>query len=257
MTPDVDPPAVPVTTLSSSAPPAGPPAPTEARELAAWNRALNRTHAMGPWRMQSGWVVRAIEARRRHLVADAVRRLAPRRVVDVGCEDGWIAEAYVDAVDDLLLLDLDPTTLETSALAQRPNVRIAVADATSASSLDAVLGRARADVILLSALLEHVPDPRGALAALRPFLAPSGHLVIYLPADRPILAAKQILRHTRTGRLVRGLSLESAPGHLHVFTRARVRRLLRDFGRIERLVFDPLVLGYLAVLRVEGDANVR
>lgn len=225
------------------------PAPSGAPELAARTRALNRTHAMGPWRARSGWVVRSIEARRRGLVAGAVRRLAPRRVVDVGCEDGWIAEAYVDAVDGLVLLDLDPTTLQTTQLAKRPHVEIAVADATSPRSLTAALEPGAADVIVLSALLEHVPDPGATLAALRPFLATSGRFVVYLPADRPILAAKQLLRLTGTGRLVRGLSLEKAPGHLHVFTRERVRRLLGEHGAIERLTFDPVVLGYLAVLR--------
>ena len=220
------------------------------RDLASWNRDLNRTHAMAAWRARSGWVVRWIEARRRRLVAEAVGRLAPRVVVDVGCEDGWIAEAYVDGVDDLTLLDLDAGPLEASVLAGRAGVRIAEADATSQASLASVLERASVDVVVLSALLEHLPEPDEALGALRPFLVPGGHFVVYVPADRPILAAKQMLKLTGTGGLVRGLSLDEAPGHLQVFTRARLRRLLAPWGTVERLTFDPAVLGYLAVVRV-------
>ena len=244
MTHDDDPPAVPATTM---------PRPS----LASWNRSLNETHAMAAWRARSGRVVRGIEARRRRLVAEAVRRLAPRRVIDVGCEDGWLAEAYAEAVEDLVLVDLDPATLTGCPLAARPGVRTAVADATSEAELDAVLERGEADVVVLSALLEHLPQPRRALAALRPFLAPGGRFVVYVPADRPILAAKQILGRTGTGGLIRGLSLEPAPGHLHVFSRRALRALLGAVGSIERLTFDPLVLGYLAVVRIDGGPGSR
>lgn len=259
MTPEVDPRAVPVTTFpppSEAASPGSRSAPATG-ELASWNQSLNATHAMAAWRERSGRVVRAIEARRRRLVADAVRHLSPGRVIDVGCEDGWMAEAYVDAVDALTLVDLDPATLQASELRRLPNVDTAVADATSEASLAAVLARGGYDVIVLSALLEHVPHPRGALDALIPFLVPGGHLVIYVPADRPILAAKQILKTTGTGRLIRGLSLEGAPGHLHVFSRKRLRRLLQGAGTVERLTFDPLVLGYLAVVRVGSDRGAH
>ena len=218
-------------------------------DLARWNRELNRTHAMAGMRARAGVVVSGIEARRRRLVADRVRRLKPRTVVDVGCEDGWIAEAYADAAERVLLCDLDPHVLADSAVARRPNVRTVACDALAPAALAAAVGPGGADVIVLSALLEHLPEPARALAALRPVLKPGGRFVIYLPADGPILFAKSLLKRSRLGGFVRGLSLEPAPGHLHCFTRKEVGRLLQPFGEIETLTFDPLCLGYLAVLR--------
>ena len=104
-------------------------------------------------------------------------------------------------------------------------------------------------MVVVSALLEHVPDPDRALAALMPAVAPGGRLVAYVPADGPILAAKRVLRATRLGRLVKGLPLDPAPGHLHRFDRRSFARLLGRHGAVTRICFDPAVLGYLGVVR--------
>ncbi len=215
----------------------------------AWNEALNRTHAMGAWREGAGTLVRAIEDRRKRLVCDAVLRHAPRLVVDVGCEDGWVADGYASQVERLLLVDIDQHVLEACPLADRHNVETVVSDVTAPEALDRALGRVRADVIVLSALLEHLPRPEDALHALTPMLAPGGRFVVYVPADRPILLLKRLLKATRIGALVKGLSLEPAPGHLHVFDRRAFARLLATHGEVESLRFDPVCLGYLAVLR--------
>ena len=47
-------------------------------------------------------------------------------------------------------------------------------------------------------------------SALRHVLRPRGRFVVYLPADGPILLAKAVLRTSRLGGLVRGLSLDPA-----------------------------------------------
>jgi 2-polyprenyl-3-methyl-5-hydroxy-6-metoxy-1,4-benzoquinol methylase len=194
--------------------------------------------------------VRAIEARRRRLVVEAVLAERPRVVVDVGCEDGWIAEAYAPHVERVVLADLDPRVLAAAPV----GCETVVADACRPRALREHLGEARADVIVLSALLEHLPEPAVALDALESVLRPGGAFVVYLPADRAILRAKRVLKATGIGRFVKGLSLEPAPGHLHVFGTRDVRALLEPFGTVERLSFDPLCLGHLAVLRSGGAA---
>lgn len=213
------------------------------------NRDLNRTHAMAGLRERGGRIVRWIEERRRRLVARHVLARRPRTVVDMGCEDGWIAQAYAEGARRVVLADLDGEVLARSALAAHPRVSLLVTDALHPEALARHLGGEGADVIVLSALLEHLPDPALALRRLAPLLAPGGVFVVYVPADRPILALKRVLKATRLGGLVRGLSLEPAPGHVQVFGRASLRRLLAGEGRVLHLTFDPLALGYVAVLR--------
>jgi SAM-dependent methyltransferase len=226
-------------------------------DLAAWNRSLNRTHAMARLRTEGGSVVRAIEARRRAGVATRVLRGRHDDVIDVGSEDGWMVEAWAPRVRRITMVDVDPLSLERVPFADDARVRRVVADVTNEDQLREGLGGVLADVIVLSAILEHVPQPGRVLDALRPYLKADGRFVIFVPADGPILAIKRILRHGRLGGLVRGLSLEPAPGHLHVFGRQNLRRLLTPRGRIEELVFDPAVLGWHAVLRPHADVGAR
>lgn len=221
---------------------------------------VHREHSMAQLRARGGWAVHSIEERRRRWVARAVRRLAPECVVDLGCEDGWMAQAYVEHVGTVWLADRDPELLARSPLVAHPRVKTVVVDAEQPEPLRRALQGRAVDLLVLSALLEHLPQPRRALQGLLPMLAPGGRVLLYLPADRPILALKGILRVSRLGRLVRGLSLEPAPGHLHTFDRGAVARLLTGLGSVEEIAFDPLCLGYRAQLRVglpEADAPWR
>ncbi len=224
------------------------PAPSPARDaLAARNRRLNETHAMAAMRARGGWIVRAIEARRRALVVGRVLRGRHARVLDLGAEDGWVAEGYAGHAERVVLADVDPRVLQTARLGP-PRVARVVADAADAEGLLEAVGAERFDVVVLSALLEHLPRPSEALEAAARVLAPGGRVVVYLPADGPILFLKRVLAVSRLGSLVRGLSLAPAPGHLHRFTRRRVRRLLTSNGRVSGIAFDPVALGWAAVL---------
>lgn len=211
--------------------------------------AMNATHAMAGMRARAGRVVAAVEARRRAWVASRVRRLRPRVVVDVGCEDGWIASAYADRAGTTVLVDLDPAMLARADARGLPRTRCVVGDALG----PACLPDGCADVLVLSAVLEHVAAPERVLLAWRRVLVAGGHVVVMVPADGPILSIKRLLRATGLGRLLPGLSLDPAPGHVVTFRRATLARLLRRFGAVEELGFDPRVLGYVAVLRVGGD----
>jgi SAM-dependent methyltransferase len=228
-------------TRSPSSPPAA----------AARNARWNATHSMAGMRARAGSLVRAIEERRRRLVAEAVLASRPRHVVDVGCEDGWMAEAYAPRVGRTTLVDLDPAMLERARRRAIPRADARVADAEDARALAGL----SADVVLLSAVLEHVERPEAALAAAAGALAPGGRIVAYVPADGPILAAKAFLRALRLGRLLPGLSLEPAPGHVRRYDRRSFARDLARVGRVERLAFDPAVLGYLGVVRPPAEGT--
>lgn len=227
---------------------------------------LNRTHDMAGLRSRGGIVVRSIETRRRELVVARVRRAivlstspsgpgaSPSGVVvDVGCEDGWIAQGYAAHARETILVDVDPIVLERARAASIPRSRTVTADAAARGAVPP----SSADVIVLSAILEHVSDPGAVLAAWAPALRDGGRFVIYVPADRPILTLKRLMRMTRLGFLARGVSLDPAPGHVRTFSRRSLVRLLKAFGVLEEVEFDPAVLGYAATVRVARIAAPR
>jgi len=202
--------------------------------VAAWNRALNRRYAMENLRAHRSRFVRRIEARRRARVARLVGSFD--RALDLGAEDGSLAAAWRGGGRFTLLLDLDPAML-----------RRAGAPSVAADSCRLPLAPASFDVVVLSAILEHVVSPEAAVDEAARVLKPGGRIVAYVPWDAAVVRLKRWARRLRVplGPLHDGL----APGHLRVFDRARLEAL---FGRVASRVsvrLDPLSLGYYVEAR--------
>jgi SAM-dependent methyltransferase len=197
---------------------------------AAWNRALNRRYAMENLRGHPSAIVRWVEARRRARIAALVPPFD--RAVDLGAEDGSLAALWRDCGRLVLLLDLDPAMLRRAA---GPRV------AADACALPLAAGSC--DVVVLSALLEHLVDPVAAIAESARVLRPGGRLVAYVPWDRAVVRLKRWGRRlgvVRLGPLHDG----PAPGHLRAYDGARLRRLFAPVARLVRVRLDPLSLGY-------------
>ena len=98
------------------------------------------------------------------------------RVIDVGAGTAAFAEAWVAVngmPEDLLLVDLSQAMLERgrSMLGRRGvNARI------SAAALGPGMTVEPADEVLAAHLIEHIPDPLGALCDLKALLKPGGRL---------------------------------------------------------------------------------
>ena len=195
-------------------------------EVAAWNRALNRRYAMRNLRAHESRLVRWMEARRQARVAALVRPF--ERALDVGSEDGALAAAWRGKGRFTVLLDLDPAML---GRADAPSL---AADAERIP-----LASGAFDLVVLSAILEHVLDPAAVVAESARILRPGGRLVAYVPWDGAVVVLKRWGRRLglSLGKLHEGL----APGHLRCFDRNSLRALFGPAARIRR---DWFSLGY-------------
>lgn len=111
-----------------------------------------------------------LEARR---VIAATKGLDVRRVIDVGCGDGFhldLMRRYGDPSWQLEGVDLDPRAINAAR-----GRGLTVHEGT-VESLD--LPRASYDVALMIQTIEHVADPPAVLAAIRELLRPGGRLLV-------------------------------------------------------------------------------
>lgn len=163
-----------------------------------------------------------------------------KRVLDVGCSSGYLAEAGNTVVG----IDIDA---EAAREAERWCERVVVGDVETMPLAD--LGRF--DVILCGDVLEHLRDPRAALARLRPL---GDRLVASTPNIANWAIRLSLLggrwRYTERGILDRT--------HTHLFTRSTLREAVESAGwRVEKIDFSVPVPGNSDTLDAVGYAIGR
>jgi SAM-dependent methyltransferase len=134
------------------------------------------------------------------------------RWLDVGCGAGTLMEAVRDRGWAVVGTEVSASAAE-AVRAKGLDVR---AGELSALGLD----DGAFDVVSMVEVVEHVPDPRGLLAQVRPLLRPGGILYVTTPHGRGVSA-----------RLLRtGWSIVAPPEHLQLFSLRGLRAALEAAG---------------------------
>jgi 2-polyprenyl-3-methyl-5-hydroxy-6-metoxy-1,4-benzoquinol methylase len=135
-----------------------------------------------------------------------------RRVLDLGCRDGALTQAYLDG-NEVVGVDADREAL---AEASRLGIETHWADLDQPLDLDAE----SFDVVVAGELLEHLRDPQRLVGEVRRLLRSGGTFVASVPNA-----------YRLKGRLLFlfGRPPENDPTHLQMFSAADVRALLAGF----------------------------
>lgn len=117
--------------------------------------------------------------------------IAGKRVLDVGCGGGLLAEALAHRGAEVLGIDLSPIAID---VATRHAAEQGLGNVSyQLSAIEALTDETRFDVITCLEMLEHVPDPEAILQATVPLLEPGGHLIVSTLNRNPKAFAKAIL----------------------------------------------------------------
>lgn len=141
-----------------------------------------------------------------------LKRCEKARLLDVGCGNGGFLAKARDAGWDVFGCDPDPTAVE---IARSQGLEVRHGEAIVWTDM-----RGRFDVITLSHVLEHVPDPPTTVLQLRDLLRHGGLLYI----DTPNIDA---VGHQLYGKYWQGLDV---PRHLSVLSRSALIELLQKSG---------------------------
>jgi len=123
-------------------------------------------------------------ARRMRVVLEYLDVGAGERVLDCGCGLGWFTHVLRELSDcRLAATDSDVPRLRVARRETRPDVSVAAADILALPYADGFF-----DKVVLSEVLEHVPDDAAALTEVRRVTRPGGVIAITVPnRDYPAL----------------------------------------------------------------------
>src|SRR5215216_623617 len=145
-----------------------------------------------------------------------------KRVLDVGCATGDLAEVLADHGCRVTGIEIDP---KAARQAEKHCERVIVGDVEDLD-LSGELDDGSFDVIVFGDTLEHLKDPLRTLKRLKPFLQPEGYVVASIP---------NVAHGSVRLALMQGKFQYSPLGllddtHLRFFTRESVEQLFRDAG---------------------------
>ena len=184
-----------------------------------------------------------------------INHLAPvsaRKVLDVGCGGGILAEAMAQRGGKVKGIDLSERALKVAALHQLESKVNVDYEKIPAEEL-AAREPGQYDIVTCMELLEHVPDPASTVAACAALAAPGGHLFFSTINRNPksylfaIIGAEYILRMLPRG--THDYARFIKPSELAQFCRAAGLEI-RD---ITGMTYNPITKVY--ALGPDSDVN--
>ena len=196
-------------------------------QFRAWNEHMSESFSPEDYHHSANPIVRWIEGAR-------VRRLLRRlnagpldRVLEVGVGMGHIlAQIHSERRSGI---DLSKHYLKSARELLGPDVELTEGNA---ENLSAHFAAESFDRVYCSEVIEHVQHPEAVVRGMAALLEPGGIIVISVPNDQLINRLKAVLRGLGVYKLLfRGIA-DAADNewHLHVFTRADLRRLCAETG---------------------------
>jgi 2-polyprenyl-3-methyl-5-hydroxy-6-metoxy-1,4-benzoquinol methylase len=145
-------------------------------------------------------------------VVRLIRAVDPASVLDLGCGEGYVLEALVDAGVGAKLTGIDHSAQAVADARQRLGDRAEIQQGDVARDRPA---ESRFDTVMMLEVLEHLADPGAALEELAQLT--SGHVIVSVPRE-PLFRALNLLRFKNLHRW------GSDPEHLQHWTKRAFER---------------------------------
>ena len=200
---------------------------------------------------------RWLHVSRREQIMQALREAAPLgRALEVGPGSGVYLPLLSELAQAVVASDIEEAFLARARelAAARPNIEVVLDDIVASRLPDASF-----DLVLCSEVIEHIPDPAGALASMHRILRPGGKLLLSTPHRfSPLELAGRVAFLPGIVDVVRRIYREPIlpTGHISLMSAGEARRRLRDAGfRIERSWATGVYLPVVA--EATGAAGLR
>jgi SAM-dependent methyltransferase len=211
--------------------------PSTPAQVEQLNDELAREHPINDYYAKAPWLIRRIQAQRLAIIRDMIGEARGLRVLEIGSGGGHILRMFPES--KLTASDVSDVFLETA----RKNLAGYDVQFLKGQIEKLGLPSASYDRIICSEVLEHTTNPAEILVEIKRLLAPGGHAVITVPIDPVIDRAKQIVRVTPVGWVLRDrIQWGGDKYHLQKWWPWQFQRLLEVDFAVEKRRLTPTAL---------------
>ncbi|MFN8546267.1 MAG: class I SAM-dependent methyltransferase [Candidatus Binatia bacterium] len=198
------------------------------------NDQLAREHPIDDYYARAPWMIRFIQRQRLAVIRDMVGEHSGLRILEVGSGGGHVLRMFPRA--KLTAVDVSDIYLDNA----KKNLAGYDVQFIKGQIEQLQLPAASFGCIVCTEVLEHTTNPREIVHEIRRLLAPGGHAVITVPIDPIIDRAKQLLRMTPVGWLLRNrIQWGGDHYHLQKWWPREFQRLLADDFSVEQRLLVP------------------
>jgi ubiquinone/menaquinone biosynthesis C-methylase UbiE len=220
------------------------------KELLKWNNEVNKEFEMKLLRNHKNPIIRFQEHNRIRKLISMLNVHKNDVVADIGCEDGYISSLIAPKCRSIYCVDIDYDMLKKAKSAiKSDNAYFIQSNAENIKINDSTFDR-----VLCAAIMEHIPNPKKLIDELLRITKPNGTILIMVPNERLILLIKKILRVLGLSFLLGNLAKGLAKGHLHIFNRQKIIKLLKNEPIIiKKISYDyPFFTNYFILIKKKG-----
>lgn len=163
-------------------------------------------------------IQRALIGRFKARAAELVRQARPRTILDLGCGEGYMIEALLDAGIDAQFTGIDLSATAIADAKARVGARGGKANFDVVDARTLVDDGRSFDMVMMLEVLEHIPNPAQMLPILKKLA--TGHVLLSVPWE-PFFCGLNLARGKNITRL------GNDPEHVNHWTRQGFFRFIR------------------------------
>lgn len=192
------------------------------------NEEANKKYPMTILRNHKNPIVRYQENNRVNKLLKLIGNCQNKRILDIGCGDGHLLKLIKEG--DLYGIDLDKNMVKQAR--KNTEATIIQSDCTNIP-----LPSQAFDTIICSEVLEHVEQPEEAIGEMRRLIKTRGKIIINVPNERIVLAAKWALKKIKMP--IKGIHPGMTPAHLRIYTTKTIKKQVEEWGlTITKTTYD-------------------
>ena len=169
-------------------------------------------------------IQRALIGRFKQRAAELVRQAAPRTILDLGCGEGFMIEALLDAGIDASFTGIDLSETAIADAKSRVGARADLTSRPSGPEFEVVDARKLVDdgrtfdMVMMLEVLEHIPDPAQMIPILKKLA--TRHVLLSVPWE-PFFCGLNLMRGKNITRF------GNDPEHVNHWTRQGFFRFIK------------------------------